>query len=235
MRLDVLGERILDLPHEHVLRDRRRDVYHARDLEHAVYVLLGICDEDRVRALEHLEQPLRGLEPLQRLLRLRDLDVLERDHLAHHAPLLREVALVLHLKRDAVRTHGLARQGAKELLPPRLEHDAVHREDKLDRLKVLLLGEYLPLERAERDLRLGEVWSGDHGLAHLVRIRLQHQRDVRLVERQRRDAVRSARHALQVFAGHRLLGLLPVGGRARAAIRGPLAEQARTVLCKRHA
>ena len=219
--LDVRRHGVLDLPHEHVLRHGRRHVHLLDDLEHSVHILLRVGDEDGVGTLEPLEETVRVLEALDRLLRLLGGNVLQADHLAYHLALLGErLAGHLHEDRVALRAQRLALERAQELLAERLQHHAVHRERHLDRLQILLLREQLPLKRLERNSALRQVGRGNDRLLALLGVGVKHQLERSLVEDERRHAVRAPRRVLDrllgLFGGHLLLLLLLLS-RARKA------------------
>ena len=211
MLFDIRSEGILDLTHEYVFKNRRGDIDRPDDLKHAVDVFLRIGHENGVCTLEHLKETFRGLESLKGLLRLIHRNILEDDHLTHDASLLGKVALVVHPEGDTVRTDRLARQCAKEFLPSRLKHHAVHREGHFNRFEVLLLRKGLPLKRTESDGGFRKIRGGNDGFSDFGGIRFENKIDRRLVERESGNAVSSTGNALQVVARHLRLSLLLCG------------------------
>ena len=186
------------------------------DLEHAVDVLLRVGDEDRVVALEHLEEAVRVLEALCGLLRVLCGHVLEPDELADHASLLgKAVRGDVHQGADALGAHRLALEGAEEVLVERLDHHAVHRERRLDGQEIGLLVELASVGR-ERDLDLGEVRRGEEHLLRQRGVLHEHELERRVLEIEDRHAVRPLRDVLELLGDRLRLGrgLLLLGGGA---------------------
>ena len=187
-RLDVVRRGVLDLVDEDLLKDGGGYVHRPRDLVHALDVLPRVGREYRVRALEDVEHAGIRLEVLERLLRLVGRDRLERYHHGNHPAVLCILGNVgdVHVERDAFLAGLAARNRADELLAVWLKVDAVHLEDDLDCLKVLLLGELLPLARFEGNRRVRDGGILQDRLADLLAVRLEDDVDGRGVPVERR-------------------------------------------------
>ena len=151
----------------------------ADDFRDAVHVGLGVRHQNAVDPLEEMNLSVGVLQELDGLLGFRQVDVLQRNHLAHHRVGL--FTVLGRLRLGWQNGHGfLAGLGVghhlEELVAHFEQRNAVHAQHTFDGLQVFVEGEGIRLT-TQRDRGLGETGRHQDGALCLLGIVIEHDFD----------------------------------------------------------